>query len=180
MRGGTFARRLALAALVAFFGISTGQAMAQVLTVTPDTGLPESTTVQVSGNGFAPGFVAYQQCTEDGAGDLRCKIPGQATSANASGNFGPVSLPVSRTFTDGGTWDCRIVTCFVYAADTDGREARHNIAFAPPTQPLSTGTSTETGLRAAALAKCKQKRKKLDWSKKRYRKCKNQANQLPV
>jgi hypothetical protein len=46
--------------------------------------------------------------------------------------------------------------------------------------PPPATTSAETGQRAAALAKCKKKKKKLDWSKKRYKKCKKQANLLPV
>jgi hypothetical protein len=52
----------------------------------------------------------------------------------------------------------------------------------PPvtTPPPPAATSAPTGQRAAALKKCKKKRKKLDWSKKRYKKCKKQANLLPV
>jgi hypothetical protein len=46
--------------------------------------------------------------------------------------------------------------------------------------PPPTPAAAETGQRAAALKKCKKKRKKLDWSKKRYNKCKRQANLLPA
>jgi hypothetical protein len=49
----------------------------------------------------------------------------------------------------------------------------------PPasTTPSATGP---TGQRAAALKKCKKKRKKLGWSKKRFKKCKKKALKLPV
>jgi hypothetical protein len=53
-----------------------------------------------------------------------------------------------------------------------------SFAVAPPPPPAA--TPGPTGQRAAALQKCKKKRKKQGWTKKRYNKCKKQANQLPV
>jgi hypothetical protein len=47
----------------------------------------------------------------------------------------------------------------------------------PATTPA---TADPTGERDAALKKCKKKRKKLDWSKKRFKKCKRAALKLPV
>lgn len=46
----------------------------------------------------------------------------------------------------------------------------------PPTSP----TSATTGQRAAALATCKKRAKKHNWSKKRLSKCRKKANLLPV
>jgi len=62
----------------------------------------------------------------------------------------------------------------------------------PPPSPPPTTTTTappattttappaETGERAAALKKCKKLRKKKDWTKKRFNKCKRKARKLPV
>jgi hypothetical protein len=57
---------------------------------------------------------------------------------------------------------------------------RTYVVTPPTTTPPPPTTTGPTGQRAAALAKCKKKRKKLDWSKRRYKKCKKQANLLPV
>jgi hypothetical protein len=45
-----------------------------------------------------------------------------------------------------------------------------------PTQ----GGAPPTGQRAAALAKCKKRALKHNWSHKRLKKCKKKANLLPV
>jgi hypothetical protein len=50
-----------------------------------------------------------------------------------------------------------------------------------PISPLPGLTApVETGERAAALKRCKQKAKKKDWSKKRLKKCRRKALQLPL
>lgn len=46
--------------------------------------------------------------------------------------------------------------------------------------PPGGGTAGTTGQRAAALASCRKRAKKHDWSKKRLRKCKKKANLLPA
>ncbi len=105
----------------------------------------------------------YQQCTGP-YDDRRCKPPGNVGNADAGGNFA-ASLAVSRTFVDGGTHDCRVVTCYVWAAEAfTGEEVTHNITFAPPTSP-SPSTSTPTALTAPLLTtpvatpkKCKKGR----------------------
>ena len=48
----------------------------------------------------------------------------------------------------------------------------------PPVSPAA--SSTPTGKRAAALASCKKRARKQNWSRKRLRKCKRKANLLPV
>jgi hypothetical protein len=55
----------------------------------------------------------------------------------------------------------------------------------PPTlssssPPTPTPTASPTGERAAALASCKKRARKHDWSKERLKKCKRKANLLPV
>ena len=49
---------------------------------------------------------------------------------------------------------------------------------APPQTP--TGATPPTGQRAAALASCKKRAHKHNWSKKRLKKCKRRALLLPI
>ena len=79
------------------------------VTVTPDTNLPASANVNVSGNGFAanqPGTL--QECKfNTGLGFDECKDIGSFTT-NASGNFGPVPVTVTSTYvsSDSTNVDC--------------------------------------------------------------------------
>jgi hypothetical protein len=61
-------------------------------------------------------------------------------------------------------------------------EFKTYVAPPPPPAPggSGTGAAPATGERAAALKKCKKKRKKLGWSKKQYKKCKRNALKQPV
>jgi hypothetical protein len=98
------------------------------------------------------------------------------------GSFGPVAVTVTRTFvgdTTGGTVDCDVTLCVVWAITGAGTSySQKPIAFAPP--GASPAPTSDTGLRAAALQRCKQRAKKRDWSKQKLRKCKRQAKLLPV
>jgi hypothetical protein len=52
--------------------------------------------------------------------------------------------------------------------------------FVTPSTPTSAAATTPTGQRAAALASCKKRAKKHNWSHKRLKKCKRNANLLPI
>jgi len=70
------------------------------------------------------------------------------------------------TMPNGGAWDARFAV-FVTPP-------------VPPITPAPTTTTTPTGQRAAALASCKKRAHKHNWSHQRLKKCKKKANLLPV
>jgi Neocarzinostatin family len=157
----------------------------QTITVTPDTGLSSPATVQVAGTGWAPSAkIGIRQCTGDNIfNPSDCTAPLVGVDADGAGRFGPVAVTVTRTFLGdktGGTIDCGVTTCVIWAASSGATVdlTQKTIAFAPP--GTSSAPSTDTGKRAVALQKCKQRAKKRDWSEKKLRKCKRRAKLLPA
>ena len=103
------------------------------ITVTPSDNLVDQQTVQVSGTGFEPmDFLTLLECST-GPRPL-CIVVG-STQADASGNFGPVPVTLSRTYaTDAPPADCLATPCYLLAGGT--RLATHHLTFAPLEYPL--------------------------------------------
>jgi hypothetical protein len=59
-------------------------------------------------------------------------------------------------------------------------DARFAVFVTPPSTTSTPPALTITGLRAAALKRCKKRAQKHDWSKERLKKCKEKARLLPV
>ena len=159
----------------------------QTITVTPDTGLSSPATVQVAGSGWAASSpIGIRQCTGDNIfRPSDCTAPLAGVDTDAAGSFGPVAVTVTRTFvgdTTGGTIDCGATSCVIWAASAHGGTVdltQKTIAFAPASG-ASPAPSSDTGKRAAALQRCKQRAKKRDWSQKKLRACKRRARSLPA
>jgi hypothetical protein len=97
-------------------------------------------------------------------------LAGTGSGADLAGLGIAVSVPDNST-----------TTFYAQATGVGGTSAcSTGLGYTETTPPPPVATPAETGERAAALKKCKKKKRKLDWSKKRYNKCKRQANLLPV
>lgn len=107
-----------------------GAAAGEVVVVTPDRDLPDTTTVQVSGSGFTPySYVFLRQCA-DVNGVERCSaVLGPDRRTNASGAFPAGALTVHATFrSDGVTVECRS-GCELRARDIHGRIGSGSLGF---------------------------------------------------
>lgn len=145
----------AVASAASASGPEGGGTPGTTVTVTPSDGLQANQSVNVSGTGFAPNAVSgidIAQCPENPA--QPCKSLATASS-NASGSFGPTSSTVARLlFPDGGgpAIDCLTTACFIQAADTGGKYARHHLTFSGPaavaTSPATDVTASEATLNA--------------------------------
>ncbi len=109
------------------------------VTVTPNANLSASQNVNVSGTGFPAGATTnFFQCkTVDGVVKA-CAPIGTGTMTDNTGAFGPVAVPVTRTFTptqgDLTPVDCRVDTCVVDASAA-GVDAFAPIHFASTQGP---------------------------------------------
>lgn len=119
-----------------------------ILTVDPDEGLPAAAVVTVEGAGFVPSrLVDIVQCSAplgsgaQGPGDVVCSSHLAAVLSDGAGHFGPVTIPVTRTFngTTGGndpqpaTHTCApSEDCVVYVISEGNplRYAYHHLDFA--------------------------------------------------
>jgi hypothetical protein len=120
-----------------------------VITVSPDENLGSTDTVMVEGSGFVPSvMVDITECSalfgEDvhGPTEIICSSLRAAVLSDPSGHFGPVAVPVSRTFegTTGGhepqaathtcepTGDC---VFYVISEASQLRYGYHHLDFAP-------------------------------------------------
>lgn len=119
------------------------------ITVTPDTALPASQQVSVSGTGFAPqASVVLYECKLNGGGTQSCVVIGSVLT-DETGSFGPTTVTVTEDFTatqgvTGATSCLPENDCVVYAIDSVNNDDAAPITFAVVTPPSSTTTSSTT------------------------------------
>ena len=128
-------RRLKWAALLGTLGVLpiAGSARAETITIAPIENLQSPATLSPSGTGWIPdSTVAIHQCTIDLS---ICKLLTSAPT-DPDGNFGPVEVTVTRTFTgDGGTVaDCDTDECALVTRQDDDTLIAP-LSFAPPPPP---------------------------------------------
>jgi hypothetical protein len=124
--------RLGLTAAVATLALAVGAATAQAaqITVTPSDGLADTgQTVNVSGTGYAPTNTVFMaECTSV---SFVCTATLGMATPDGSGNFGPTSINVVRTFGTGGAIDCNVEGCLLVANQPTGMNfANQPISFA--------------------------------------------------
>jgi hypothetical protein len=85
------------------------EAIGETVTATPDSNLPDTATVNVSGTGFNPNDdVEFFQCVDDGPFELCSVEPVGGAITNASGAFGPTTATVQAVFrSEFGPTECR-------------------------------------------------------------------------
>ncbi len=118
--------------------------------VTPDTGLADGQTVEVTGSGFGSGSqVAVGECRTGATSDADCSVAGAlVTTVDSSGAF-TTPFTVSRLLTIGAsTLDCSTEgSCVIAAGELPSLKtfATAPISFAPappPPPPAPTGPTT--------------------------------------
>jgi hypothetical protein len=182
---------LAVLGTALFLAIAPSADAALTLTLSSDRDLSSPATIEVSGTGWtalAPVFI--RQCTGENVvspGDCTAD-PLAAPSADAAGNFGPVAVTVTRTFTGnvtGNTVDCLATVCVLWGSSGGGaNKAQKTIAFAPPassTAPPGTSPAPpeaeKKASRRAAIKRCKKRFEKGDPKRQR---CLAKARKLPT
>jgi hypothetical protein len=160
-------------ALVALgVALSPGTAgAAPSITVTPNSGLPSTADVTVTGTGFfpAPG-VSLGQCVAPSSSGCRYT---ESVPVDPGGAF-TASFTVSAVFSGGPVlFNCQDIQCYVGA--TGNEDAYAPISFATYT---ATGTPEQlTTPRKKAIARCK---KKFPKGHPKRKKCLRKARRLPV
>ena len=162
-----------------FLGVRSAQpdvfpAVVGDMTVTFPTRLPITAGDQI---GFDHSTALHSCVDNTGIGDQQARWnPPLADGEQAA---------VRGTGLAGGNCEPPVRAAVEPDADNDGfgDETQDQCPTNASTQgpcPTPSSTSALTGQRAAALASCKKRAKKHNWSHKRLRKCKRKANLLPV
>jgi hypothetical protein len=144
------------------------------LLVLPSAPVLSSTNPPSGSNNNTPGIVGTAPASTTVKLYTSSDCTGAVAGSGAAAQFSSTGVPVSVA--DNSTTE-------FWATASDGsptsRCSPTSVSYSELTPP-ATPAAAETGQQAAALKKCKTKRRKLGWSKKRYKKCKRQALQLPV
>ena len=126
-------RRAASAALlttVSIVGFARPAGAIEQVTVTPDSDLPDTANVNVSGTGFPASRTVYVSQCADVGGVASCTDPIASGQTNASGNFGPVPATVKATFqTLDGPVQCKTNCRILVEEPATGRFGERSIAF---------------------------------------------------
>jgi hypothetical protein len=138
-------RRDALALGVVFAGLLfVPAAGAQVLSVTPNSNLAQTASVDVSGSGYAPN--EQGAIFEKSADESLVSGSVGVFHTTLGGTFGPVTVTVTRVFTalpGGQSADCYALGCLLSGElDQVPGKATAPIAFAPPGTPGVSGGGT--------------------------------------
>ena len=121
--------------------------------VNPNSGLPNTAQVSVSGKGFIANWpVDIYECATDGGWPSNCEHVGSA-NANNNGAFGPVQVTVTRTFVSSNGQNKVCGQCAVWAISRwDHNNASQKITFGISAcrEPTITGTNGPDDLNGTA------------------------------
>jgi hypothetical protein len=138
------------------------------------TGQPNYSIPLIGAPDLAPGtyWVSVQQV----GAELASGSWSWSETSTVSGNPAAWRNPGGSASTSCSDWGT-LAACLSLVSNPDELFKLSGTAapFPPPPGPIPA-----SGQRAAALASCKKRAKKHNWSKKRLKKCKRKANLLPV
>jgi len=119
------------------------------VTVTPSDNLtPATTSVDVSGTGYAANAtLSVGECTAI----LSACVNLVSATTDAGGNFGPTSVALSPTV---ASTTCGASGCSILAIDhgVGGAFATHHLSFAPPPTPIAIAVTPDAGLTASTTS----------------------------